>query len=318
MDAIYSLFGSKPSQVNVSGPAVVANAATLVSKNAPAAAKATVACADQLKALGEQLRTIAKVIDENAPAAVQIANAVVADVKNTKTGQAAIELATPAMKGGRRSILSNATISGGVRRYLRAASRTLKQLGGKVTNAGEALPVAAVDAANTLAAAVKKNVTSGSVVKATNGLNATVAQVNASVSRANSGLGTNAPTVNVTAPAPGVVVNAANNAAQILQKAIANAAKRGGYKRTSKGITFKGVLQRFMRGGAKTKKAGKKGKKGGFFTFTPFNPNAAPAQVEGFALAGRTARAGPVTAKVVPKPPVAPKPAAPPKPPARR
>jgi hypothetical protein len=301
MDAIYSLFGSKPaSQVNVSGPAVVANAATLVSKNAPAVGKATVACADKLKKLGEELEKIASTIDANIPAAVQIANAVVADVKNTQTGQAAIAMATPAMKGGKRraSVISNATISGGVRRYLKAASRTLKQLGGNAEKAGNALPGVVVGAANALTTAVKKNVTPGAVVKATNGLNATVAQLNASVKRANSGLGTNAPTVNVSTPAPGVVVSAANNAAKILENALKGAAAKGGYKKTSKGYTFKGVLQRFMRGGARTKKAGKKG---GFFSFTPFNPNASYS--EGFALAGVPARAGQVTMSVKAPPP---------------
>ena len=289
--------------IGVNGKAVVANVKNIVINGAPLVGKASVACADQLKSLGEQLRGIAKVIEENTPAAVSIAVAASEDLKtasnSSETVKKANELLNPnPMRGGRRaSVISNAAIAGGTRRYLKAAVRTLKQLGGNATKAGEALPGAVVAAAEVLSKEVKRNVKNASVVRAQGALGKVVGAVNSTVTGLNSVAGTNVPALAVTPVPAGEVVASAKNAAAAILREAESAAKKGGYKRTMKGgYSLKSMLNRIM-GGTKTKKAGKKGKKGGFFTFTPFNPNAPSfASVdEGFALAGKTSRAPPPT-----------------------
>jgi hypothetical protein len=299
MSGFLGLFSGSPNPtVAVKGNAVVANAEKFVKKKAHLVGDATNVCAAKLTEVGQKIGEIAKFLEQNTPAAVNVAVAAANDLRGTAT--------VKAMTGGRRaSVISNAAVAGGARRYLKAAVRTLKQLGGNATKAGKALPGAVVTAAQELNEQVKKNVTPASVNKAAHALEGVVESYNSAAIKANSSLGTSAPNFAVTPVPAKEVVTAANNAAAAILNSAKKAAKNNGNYNMKGGSTLKAMFNGIVRGGAKTKK---QGKKGGFFTFTPFNPNASPMQ-EGFALAGVTSRAGKVTmAKPPPPPPKAPAP----------
>jgi len=286
-----NLFGSSTAQnqLKFNGKNALKNGQTVAKNAAKGAIVTTTECAKQLQILGEQLRGVAKLIDDNTPAVTQVTKAFVEDVKSTQTGKAALSMAASGtnQKGGRRgSVFSNAAITGGVRRYLKAASRTLKQLGGGATAVGQELPSAATQAAKILKQAVNETVTKRAVEEATGATQEVVAAANVASNKTNATLGGAVlPSVAVTqVPEPVEVVSAANQtAASILKAALKaenNAAQKGGYKRSMKGGFFN-----LFKSSKTTRKSGKKGKKGGFFTFTPFNPNAPSGQFEGFAAA---------------------------------
>jgi len=278
------VFGSNTAKVNkpvTLNANKAANVAVNAAKNASVAAVNAAGVASvNLKNVGTQLQNAAAVLDKNSNTLAEIVATAVDELKKTKTGNAMVQAG-----GARASFLAampRSVISGGARRFIRDAARTLKQLGGNVNKAGKVLPNVVASVANKAANVVNATATNKNLAKLNAGLNNAAAAVSNGANAANASLGTNLPSNLNVAPVNLSVASNAKNAANTVVNAAnnmrVNVSKKNGNSFNMTMMSKNSKNNKNKKGGKKSSKKNtrktRKMKRGGFFRrpIPPVNP----------------------------------------------
>jgi hypothetical protein len=230
MDIISGLFGSNPSKsVNINSTNKIAKNVIDTAKNTGiAAVEAAKTASINLKNVGSQLQSAGFMLEKNSDAIANIVATAVDELKNTKTGNSIIQAG-----GARASLLyamPKSVILGGARKFINNTARTLKQLGGNSTKAGNTLPSIVANAAKKVSGIVNNTATPKNITKLNSTLNNIAITATNTANSANSNLGTNLPSkVNIAPLNTNISVSAKNAALSVF-----NVANKIGGKRNRK------------------------------------------------------------------------------------
>jgi hypothetical protein len=210
---INSVFGSNPSKpININSTNKIANNVIDTAKNTGiAAVEAANVASTNLKDVGSQLQSAGSMLEKNSKVLANIVATAVDELKNTRTGNSIIQAG-----GSNASLLSvmpKSLILGGAHKFIRDTAKTLKQLGGNSTSAGNAIPSIIANAAKQVSSVINSTATVKNVTKLNSTLNNIAVTANNTANAANSNLGMNLPNKLNIAPLNTNITNNAKNAA---------------------------------------------------------------------------------------------------------